>query len=67
MVFRKSSLVSAMATASVGAHFPACKETDTHDTKGLLDSRRSKCPLSFADLGIDVKRFIGRGNGDVVE
>ena len=56
-----------MATASVGAHFPACKETDTHDTEGLLDSRRSKCPLSFADLGIDVKRFIGRGNGDVVE
>ena len=67
MIFLKTSLVSALATASVAVNFPAFKETDADDTKGSLDSQRSNCPLSFADLVIDVKLFVGRGHGGVVE
>ena len=67
MIFLKSSLVSALTSASVAAHFLAFKQTDADNTKGSLDSKRNKCPLSFADLVIDVKLFIGRGYGDEVE
>ena len=33
----------------------------------LVDSRRSDFKLSFADLVIDDKLFIGGGHGDVLE
>ena len=67
MIFLKSSLVSRLATTSVATHFLAFKETIADCTKESLDSLRSNCPLSFADLVIDVNLFIGRGHGDVVE
>ena len=67
MIFLKSNLVSALATSSVAAHFAVFKETDADDTKGSLDSQRSNCPLSFADLVINVKLFIGTGHGNTVE
>ena len=67
MIFLKSNLVSALATASVAAHFAALEKTDADDTKGSLDSQRSNCPLSFADLVINVQPFIGTGHGNTVE
>ena len=64
--FLKFSLVSALATASVTAHFPAHKETDADNKKVSLDSQRSNCRRSFVNLVI-VRFFIGGGHGDVVE
>ena len=57
VITQKPSLASALATASVAAHFPSFKETDADDTKGSFDSRSCNCPVSFADLVIDVKLF----------
>ena len=65
--FEKSSLVSALFTASAATHFSALKETGTDDTKESCDARRSNCSLSSADLAIDVNLFIDRGDGDEVE
>ena len=61
MLFLKFSLVSALATSSVESHFTAFKETDPNDTNGSLGSQIINCPLSFADLVINVKLFTSGG------
>ena len=65
--FWNSNLLSAVKTASATFEKPDFSVGLQEETNSSEDSRKRRCPLTFAAFKTEVRLFIGRGHGEIEE